>query len=480
MQNRAAFALLLAGCGAAADAIPPSELRDDLSPSAGSTSVGSASPSTEIGQSPTAAPAPTSPTPTLGDFKLVFEQGTGDWTNQIVIAPWGDVIAIGGHRLRVLARDSGKELANTPICFTQSVDAAAFIDDKRLLIACSEQIDEVTFPEVTVRLASKLPARMEEGAIGGGRVVVGVDGFWNKGNNHVYVYDAATFKVVDEFDASGKIEAIAVSADGNSVAAGTDGAGIDVRDIKAKKTRTHLKGDDERHSAVRFSPDSKLLFTDTDSFLGGEIEVATGKIASSFKAGSWLRAMRYLSPDAVIATGSDGLVFYSGKGVVTRSPVDDLGEGLDLSKDKTFFCAAGRGGNVACFSTKPVPPSAFGGKVARPSDASSSGSTVSTPPPKAIEIEGKVLSRAANTLTLEVADATGLGVGKRAELLKRFEQNIGFKMTGFISVADVEVKSISGNKVVLTILKETSEIVSNGKKVDQLTAKSAMKLVLTP
>ncbi|MFT3775349.1 MAG: hypothetical protein QM820_59130 [Minicystis sp.] len=295
----------------------------------------------------------------FGPFRLVFHVQTGRWTNQVVITPWGDVVAIGSSTARLFARDTGAELLAVPVCFTQSVDGAAFIDDHRMLLACGEEVQEISFPQGHRRTVHKFSPRVEHTAIGGRRIAAGVDGFWTKNNNTVTVLSVDGFRVVDTFDAGSKIEGIAISDDGQRVAVGIDGSDIVLRDVAAKETRRLTQSQRHRHSALHFSPDGSHLFAETESFKGGEIDLASGAIRGAFDTSSWLRAMRYAGKAGVLATGASGLALFRGTSKVTPSPIDDLGEGLDLSADGTFACAAGRGGDVACFSTKPVEPSTF-------------------------------------------------------------------------------------------------------------------------
>jgi hypothetical protein len=300
----------------------------------------------------------------FGPFRLVFHVNTGAWTNQIAIAPWGDVVAVGGHRARLLARYTGAELLALRVCFTQAHDAAAFVDDHRMILACQEEVQEITFPRGSTRTLFKFPIKMEHTAVGGGRVVAGVDGFWSRGKSGVTVYSIEGSKVVDTFDAGAKIEGVAISADGRHVAIGVEGPDIALRDVDAKETRKLDKFARHRHSALHFSPDARRLIADTGSFLGGEIDLETGEPRSSFETSSWISAVRYAGDAGVLATGANGLFLVSADPRVgtpaavrvTRAPVRELDEGLDVSQDGSFLCAGGRSGDVACFSTKPVPP----------------------------------------------------------------------------------------------------------------------------
>ena len=205
--------------------------------------------------------APSLAGPKLGGYSLVFKVDTGQWTNQVVIAPWGNVVAIGGHHTRLLARHSGEELLRTPICFVQAPDAAAFVDDTHLLVACDDGVDEVTFPDGSIRQVFKFPAKLALTAIGGGRLVAAADGFFVKDDPHVRIYALGHFLPIDEFDAGGPVRAVGISADGRFVAAGVEGKGLLVRDAEHKVSRGYLQNSDgllrrfaSRPMAARSSP----------------------------------------------------------------------------------------------------------------------------------------------------------------------------------------------------------------------------------
>lgn len=301
----------------------------------------------------------------FGPYRLVFHVKTGRWTNQIIITPWGDVVAIGGHVFKLLARDTGAQLLSAAACFTQAPDAAAFVDERRLILACSREVQEIAFPVGYARQIFTFPADMERTAIGGGRVVAGVNTFGSSRSNDVFVYALDGFREVDSFDVGSAVQGVAISADGQRVAVGVDGPDLALRDVAAHETRMLTRTPRSRHSALRFSPDGKGLFAEIASFQGGEIDLATGAARSVYATSSWLTTIRYAGAPGVLATGAGDLVLFGRPGQVTSAPVRDLGNGLDISADGTYLCAAGSSGDVACFSTKPVEPSTFAAGVDR-------------------------------------------------------------------------------------------------------------------
>jgi hypothetical protein len=279
---------------------------------------------------------------------------------QIAIAPWGDVVILGQFTARLLARDTGAELLSLGVCFTQSPDAAAFVDDHRLILACREEVQEITFPRGRSRPVFRFPARMEHTAVGGGRLAASLfNGDPHGGDNGVRVYSLDGFQEVDWFDPGGHVGGIAISADGQRVAVDLLDADIVVRDVATKETRVLEKAPRHRRSALHFSPSGARLFAEIGHSVGGEIDAATGAVQSSFETSPWISAARYAGGDGVFVTGAGGLFLCGAGGRLRRSPVGDLGEGLDLSADGSFVCASGRSGDVACFSKKPVPPSTF-------------------------------------------------------------------------------------------------------------------------
>jgi hypothetical protein len=314
---------------------------------------------------PAAAPPPPPP---AWPFRLVFRDEAGGGARQIVIAPWGDVVAVGGRGSRLLARDTGATLLTLETCVIWSPDAAVFVDDHRLILACQDEVQEISFPRGQARTLFAFPHRMSHTAVGGGRVVAGTDGSRTAGDNSVTVYSLDDFRVVDTFDARLRIEAVAISSDGGRVAVGTEGSEIAIRDVAAGTMGPPLVLKRNRHAALRFSPAGARLFTDLDVFRAGEIELATGARGPSFDMGAWITTIRYAGDAGVLATGATGLALYAGDGLVTHAPLDD-GEALDISADGSFLCASERtSSRVTCFSRGPVPPSTFVPAPASPVD----------------------------------------------------------------------------------------------------------------
>lgn len=413
----------------------------------------------------------------LGDYGLVFKVNTGLWTNQVVIAPWGDVVVIGGHEARLLARDSGKVLLQVPICFTQAPDAAAFVDEHHLLVACDERIDELTFPQGTVKEVFKFPVKAEATAIGGGRVAFAPDGFWVKNDNRVRVYAIPGFAPVDEFDPGAPVSAVSISSDGRFVVAGLDDkGGFVVRNTSVKSSKKYLKASDTDSSPVRFSPDASAVFTYSDSFTGGEVNLASGEVNRSFKVSSWIKTVRYIDANKILLTGAHGLALGSGRDTLVESPADDLGEGLDLSSDGSFFCAAGRGGKTACFSNRPVAPSTY---VPWQGPGSGPSPTPSTSPaPVSVSIDGEIVSRTGTTVVLAAQAANEAKPGMRGQLSRHFSQNIGIEISGQVVIAVVAVKQVGTGTITLNVIEEKSKVTVNGKNVDHFAPKTAVTLEL--
>lgn len=82
------------------------------------------------------------------------------------------------------------------------------------------------------------------------------------------------------------------------------------------------------------------------------------------------------------------------------------------------------------------------------------------------EITGELESKKGKSLTVIISSQSVLpDVGMTGTLSKYFEEEIlGMSTHGYISLAEVEVKSVSENEIVFTIIKELTNIKTNGKK----------------
>ena len=185
---------------------------------------------------------------------------------------------------------------------------------------------------------------------------------------------------------------------------------------------------------------------------------------------SWISAVRYIDADHVLATGAGGLVLFWGQDKVATSPVGDLGEGLDLSPDGSFFCASGRQGVTACFTNKPVAPSTFV-RPAVPMVGPHGGPVAKV----GVSVDGRIQSHVGKTLVVSARGAGAVAAGARGKLLKPFRAG---PISGSMEIAVVEVMSTTADTIVLTVLEEKSSVTRNGKRLDQFAPATEVTLAL--
>lgn len=77
---------------------------------------------------------------------------------------------------------------------------------------------------------------------------------------------------------------------------------------------------------------------------------------------------------------------------------------------------------------------------------------------------------------------TGPAVGAKGKLYKFFEADVPIlgHTTGWLEIGEVTVSKIGKDEVTLTIDKEKSQVVMNGKKVEGFQKGAKVKLVLEP
>ena len=114
-----------------------------------------------------------------------------------------------------------------------------------------------------------------------------------------------------------------------------------------------------------------------------------------------------------------------------------------------------------------------------------------TPPPapSVPEIEGTLRARKGKEVVLRFDGADLPAAGAKATLSKYFEGKpgqasplgalgglLGGTITGWMVIADVTVKGVNGKDVTVTVDAEKSNIVVNGKPVNQFTPGAKVKL----
>src|SRR5262249_42162191 len=147
--------------------------------------------------------------------------------------------------------------------------AAAVMDAKHVILACEEEVVELTVPGLAQRSLAKLDLRADKAAACPTAVAVTGQGF-------VRVYDAKTGALRDKFqmprktapDPNGgsfpeEVGGLALSADGKLLAWSDQEGHVYLRTL-ASKSQSVVETSDSRVEALAFSPDSKELYADDD------------------------------------------------------------------------------------------------------------------------------------------------------------------------------------------------------------------------
>jgi len=92
----------------------------------------------------------------------------------------------------------------------------------------------------------------------------------------------------------------------------------------------------------------------------------------------------------------------------------------------------------------------------------------------AVEYTGAVLHKSGPAVTIRLDAASGITAG----VYKFFTKEIlGMKTSGWLHAAEARLISLKGDVAVIAIVEEKSAMTVNGKKVDNLTAGTKVKLV---
>jgi WD40 repeat protein len=472
MQLRPGLFLLIAACGPSGY-VPPSEPEaPPLVPTAYSDGLPA---DTSAAPAASAAPTAPAPAPAPGGYRLAWDvkDPTG-WNHALAIAPSGDILALSAFDLSVFARHDGRLLDSIRVCddIALRFESLAVRPDGKILVVCSESIMEVTLPEMSKRRLVALPwtdldERAESCAVSAERVAVG-----NR-KGRIVELDARTWKQValHQQPAGAEIEGMAYSPDGKRLAFSFDGdteeglmvvqPGGKLERVPNVKTSTH---------AVAFSPDGLEVFAELRSFTAARLAVPRGTITREYEVGSWTNAARFVGPGAVVATGSDGVTIFANE--ILRLD-DDTGEGLAITDDHGVICAGGRGGEIRCWASRPIPASTY----QRPPSSGTNARGTTAVGPAAAAIEGQLLAAKGKTLVLDLPSSAALTVGTKATLTKKVDQQLGgMAFTAWLGIARVTVTKIEGSKVTVTIDEELSKMQVNGKQLDHFTAGSTVRL----
>jgi hypothetical protein len=237
---------------------------------------------------------------------------------------------------------------------------------------------------------------------------------------------------------------------------------------------TPVPGASRDSGAIAVSRDGRELFCEAGSFEAGWLDLASGAVRGAQEISSWLKTARLVRGDLVAATGAHGTALFDGRGREPRSLDPETGEGLAVSGDGAVICSGDRSGAVSCWSRGEVAPSAY---VAAPAPRAAAGDAPEAEAPAALSVSGTIRSRKGRAVAVSLEGEAVPAAGDRGRLYKYFEKEIaGFRTSGWIDVATVEVESVGAGTAELRVVEEHSEIVVNGRRVDHFARGAKIRL----
>jgi hypothetical protein len=421
-----------------------------------------------IGPVATAPAPPPSPgagpheAPTASAYELAWTADSDGWNQAIAVSAAGWVVSVGGGMVSVHASDDGRVLESARICHGVQ-DGFALVDQREGILVCSEEIVEVSFPGLSSKRAVALNFRAKVAGFGGDHVAVA------DREGRVEVYRMTDHVRVDAFEIGASVEGLAVSPDASVVAVGGDDDQLYVR--RGKKTEKLSASDGSRPTALSFSPDGKRIFAHNASFEARIHDVSDGAVIGGHSTGSWLRASTWIDDRLIAATGSDGFVIYQVGNQKPRpllyGPQHPTAEGIGASPDGTIGCAGDRDGRIACHSARPMPNSSYRPAASAKDGPGHSGGAPTAATPSA-ESKGHIVAHKGDRLTLSHEGGSLPADGSTGTLSRRFQRQLGkMRVSGWMSIAEVEVISAKGNNILLRILRENADVRLKGQKQDQ-------------
>lgn len=283
----------------------------------------------------------------VGYFKDRWSTSTPP-VQDLVLAPWGDVVVVGRDEVRVLARDTGESLEVAAAC--QSVpDGAAFIDDTRLALTCEDGVYVMTLPGGAIERVVTGP--MLAGAYGGGL-------FATANPQGTAVFTVSNWELAPDV-ATGKATSVAVSDDGAWIAHTSEKIGLWLS--YEGKHQLPFGTPDWTVEAMHFSPGSEtLIFSANGAVVFLDLpEMSVATVCSL--DGKTLASMAGYNAYAFFASGTAGLNALAGgkQSCLALDKPDAISDGPVTSAEGTV-CASERSGGVRCYTREEPAPSTYG------------------------------------------------------------------------------------------------------------------------
>lgn len=402
-------------------------------------------------------------------FVKAWVEDTREWNRGVAVTPSGDVVSLSSERLRIHARDTGKVVEVRPA--GRALPSALCISGTDLLLVCEDGVKAISLPGGGEKTLVAFDSRAAAGAVAPGWAAAA------DRDGTVRVYSLADGGLAAKVQGEGPVEGVAVSPQGRCAWSREDGAVV-LLDARDQKPRALWPGDGSGTKGIAFSPDGRRPCAAAGTFRALMWDCETGRVLAEYRTGSWVTAARFLPHGAIAAAGSDGLVLYEKSGEPARklayssAPFAPSCEGLDVSPDGGTLVAGDRDGLVACFTSSPVRPSDY-----PPAPKPSGGATAQG---AAVEVTGTLEGRKGSVVKVRLDTGVALAAGSRGTLSKHFTKEFaGFKTTGWLEIASVEVTRASGSLADLRILEKRSVVTRNGEEVDHFTPGAKVKLAVS-
>jgi hypothetical protein len=390
---------------------------------------------------------------------------------RIAIAPSGDVVSYDvTGRFTVYARDTGEvlEVGSAP-----EASSFGFVDDGLGILASGDALAELRFPGLSPGRSLSLGGDAGRMAIGATRVAVALP-------REVVVIDRGAWKEIDRFPVGAPVSAIALTPDEHAVVVGEelDGDGkaaIELRDLRARATRTIVGGVGQRVGPIAISPDGTELFARVEERLARIYSLRAGEDAPSPRErplAGWITDARYLTSTVLATIGENGLVLLDLDGSRYALGATVRSEELSVSADRSVLCVRREDRKLVCYASRPLAPSAY---KAPPREETRAAAPA---------LEGRLLSRKGDTLVLELRDAAGLeGKPASGTLYHRIDTQIGLgggqlSFHGWLGVAAVTITSRSANKLTLKITRKLTVVKIDDVETDDIHVGDEVKLEL--
>jgi len=281
----------------------------------------------------------------------------------------------------------------------------------------------------------------------------------------VQIVDTATWKVKQRQKPSARIRQLAMVHAKPLLAMGTDDGRSSVWDL-ASKTPT-MVGEGTNMGPIALSPSADSLFAYDDQDKAREYSIQEAKSLREYKVSALLRSAVYATPEAVVATGLDGIrLFFAPKKRTVLLEEGSSRGSIAASEDGAMVCAGNDDGIVACYAQRPIEPSTYQPVTPYDADAASGG---------LLELSGTFVSRKGNTAVLSLSGKPKAGA--KASLFRYVELKFGkTDLSGWFKLGEVTVGKTEGEEVYVSILSENKVITDKGKKGQQFDP--GMKVIL--